>query len=251
MWQRLFGGIHDQLWFYRLRHQRLPSDLTEAEVRIVRFVRAFTMVPVERLAATIQAAHYVARHQIPGAIVECGVWRGGAMMAMAMALQSHHHLDRSLFLFDTFQGMPRPSTDDGPVAQRGWLARQAAEGSRWCHASLADVQRNLWSTGYPQDRMHFVQGRVEETIPGMAPAQIALLRLDTDWYESTRHEMEHLFPRLSPGGVLIIDDYGWWPGCRKAVDEYIAEHRLALLLCRVDNSGRVAVKPWTAGVAAS
>ena len=101
----------------------------------------------------------------------------------------------------------------------------------------------LYETGYPEEKIHFVQGRVEETIPASAPDSISLLRLDTDWYESTKHELVHLFPRLSPSGVIIIDDYGHWKGCRKAVDEYFdtGDHP-QLLLNRVDYSCRIAVK---------
>ena len=89
--------------------------------------------------------------------------------------------------------------------------------------------------------MHFVQGMVEETIPAGAPEKIALLRLDTDWYESTHHEMVHLFPRISDGGVLIIDDYGHWAGARRAVDEYFHEHNIAILLNRLDYTGRIGI----------
>lgn len=83
---------------------------------------------------------------------------------------------------------------------------------------------------------------MERTIPAGAPGEIAILRLDTDWYESTRHELEHLYPRLSPGGILIIDDYGHWRGSRKATDEYIEKHAAALFLGRIDYTGRIAVK---------
>ena len=100
----------------------------------------------------------------------------------------------------------------------------------------------MYSTGYDKSKIHLVKGKVEETIPKTLPERIALLRLDTDWYASTKHEMLHLFPRLVPGGVLILDDYGSWLGARKAVDEYIAENKVKIFLCRVDNSGRVAVK---------
>ena len=112
----------------------------------------------------------------------------------------------------------------------------------WSYASIEEVQRNMWSTGYPKERMHFVKGPVESTIPEHAPEQIALLRLDTDFYESTRHELEHLFPRLVKGGVLILDDYGHWEGQRAAVDEYCKKKGIHLLLTRVDYTGRVAVK---------
>ncbi len=112
----------------------------------------------------------------------------------------------------------------------------------WAYSALEEVKHNLLSTGYPAERISFIKGKVEETIPLNAPPQIALLRLDTDWYESTYHELVHLFPRLSSGGILIIDDYGHWKGARKAVDKYFSENKLDLLLHRIDYSGRICVK---------
>ena len=110
-------------------------------------------------------------------------------------------------------------------------------------AGFDEVRRNLASTGYPSDRLHFIRGRVEDTIPASAPESIALLRLDTDWYESTRHELTHLYPRLVRGGVLIIDDYGHWQGARQATDEYFSVLGSPVLLHRIDYTGRIAVKP--------
>jgi O-methyltransferase len=107
--------------------------------------------------------------------------------------------------------------------------------------ALAEVQAAMRSTGYPEHQIGYVSGRVEETIPESAPSEIALLRLDTDWYGSTRHELEHLYPRLVSGGVLIVDDYGHYAGARQAVDEYFAGR--PILLARVDYTGRMAVKP--------
>jgi hypothetical protein len=115
--------------------------------------------------------------------------------------------------------------------------------SIWCYAPLRGVRDALATTGYPDSLVHFVEGPVEETIPGDVPDQISLLRLDTDWYESTRHELEHLFPLLAPGGVLIIDDYGHHHGCRQATDEYLAGLPESVLLSRIDYSCRMAVKP--------
>jgi len=151
---------------------------------------------------------------------------------------------RQLFLFDTFDGMSAP-TDEDRHAKSGELAAGMLDKSHkseliWCHAPLEEVKRNMASTGYPSDRVTYVRGRVEETIPAAAPAQISVLRLDTDWYASTRHELEHLYPRVVPGGVLIIDDYGYWAGARKAVDEYFNG---SLFLSRIDDTGRIAVKP--------
>jgi hypothetical protein len=100
----------------------------------------------------------------------------------------------------------------------------------------------MQSTGYPNHNIHLVPGMVEDTIPGAAPEKIALLRLDTDWYESTRHEMEQLFPRLTDGGVLIIDDYGHWEGARRAIDEYLANNNIAMMLNRLDYTGRIGIR---------
>jgi len=109
-----------------------------------------------------------------------------------------------------------------------------------CYSPLEEVKRNMEATGYPPAQISYIKGKVEDTLPAEAPAQIAVLRLDTDWYESTRHELVHLYPRLSPGGVLIIDDYGYWTGARKAVDEYFRD---SLFLGRIDDTGRIAIKP--------
>lgn len=241
---RLLG--HDVVRVRKIGKAYLPStacrDFAAHELDIIHQVKPFTMTPPERILAALRAADYVARNNIPGSIVECGVWRGGSMMAMALALLRLNRNDIPLYLFDTFEGMAKPSAVDGAKVCQRWQAAQNGNHSDWCFASLADVQHNLRSTGYPDQRLHFIQGKVEDTIPAAAPNQIALLRLDTDWYESTRHELEHLFPRLSRGGVLIIDDYGYWEGCRKAVDEYIEKNNLILFLNRIDNNARIAIK---------
>jgi hypothetical protein len=112
----------------------------------------------------------------------------------------------------------------------------------WCYATLDEVKKNMKSTGYPEDKFKYIQGKVEETIPATVPEKIAVLRLDTDWYESTKHELEHLFPLLNKHGILIIDDYGFWKGSRKAVDEYFAAMGIFPFLNRIDYSGRLYVK---------
>jgi hypothetical protein len=198
------------------------------------------MTSVERIHALIRAVQYIAEHDIAGAIVECGVWRGGSMMAIAQTLMTRNQADRDLYLFDTFEGMTEPGADDrrpdGDPAARIFAETRLSDGigSDWCRASLNEVQSNLLRTGYPYDLLHFVKGKVEETIPQSAPAAIAILRLDTDWYDSTRHELEHLMPRLTQGGVLIIDDYGDWAGARKATDDYLTRTREKILLNRID-----------------
>lgn len=215
-----------------------PYDFDDDHLEIIRKVKPFTMTSNERLFGLIEAVRYVLRSKIDGAFVECGVYKGGSVMAMALTLLREHVSDRELFLYDTFAGMTEPTEAD--VDFHGRRSRSWTE---WAIAPADDVRAAVRSTGYPESRTHFVKGRVEDTIPSQAPGRIALLRLDTDWYESTRHELIHLYPRLVPGGVLIVDDYGQYRGARKAVDEYFASQAAPVLLHRMDFSGRTCIKP--------
>jgi O-methyltransferase len=223
-------------------------DLTKAEAEIIQAALPYTMTPVDRLYALINAVRYICTYKIFGAFVECGVWRGGSMVAAARTLMECGCLDRELYLFDTYEGMPKPQDVDktyrGVTAAFHYETHRTSTGrSNLCYASLEDTQQVLYSTGYPKERVHFIKGKVEDTVPLSAPDKIALLRLDTDWYESSKHELFHLFPLLAPAGVLIIDDYGHWQGCRKAVDEYFGGQETPVLLNRIDYSSRIAVKP--------
>lgn len=210
---------------------------------IIDRVRPFTMTSAERIVATCHAVDYVTRYGIQGDFVECGVWRGGSTMAAALSYLSATANLPTLHLFDTFEGMTAPTEVDRKVASGEAAATLLQQFEHYkCYAAIDDVRRNLQSTGYPANRIRFVKGKVEDTIPAAAPAQIAVLRLDTDWYDSTKHELEHLFPRLSVGGVLIVDDYGDWEGARKAVDEYFQIDRMPMHLVRTDYTGRVGVK---------
>lgn len=227
---------------------KVPVDFTDEETATIRAVAPYTMTSQERIHALVHATRYITHESIAGDIVECGVWAGGSVMAVARTLLELGVRDRDIWLFDTFEGMTKPTDDDvdyagSEAAPEFEEKRTGDDSSDWCAASLEQVRDAVTSTGYPAERLHFVKGRVEDTIPANGPETIALLRLDTDWYESTRHEMEHLYPRLQPSGVLIIDDYGHWAGSKKAVDEYIERHKPGLLLQRIDYSGRIAVKP--------
>lgn len=226
--------------------QALPPDFEPEDVDTWRAVAPYTMTSPERVYGLRAAVRYIVENGIAGDVVECGVWKGGSMMAVARTLLQLRDASRHLYLFDTFEGMPAPTTADvdhtGESAQ-SWLSRsKKKEDSVWAIAPLEGVQKALSTVGYDASKIRFVKGRVEDTIPREAPERIALLRLDTDWYESTRHELVHLFPRLSPGGVIIIDDYGHWQGARKATDEYLREYKVPLLLNRIDYTGRMGVK---------
>lgn len=209
-------------------------------------VKPWTMTSYERIFALVVAVRYVVDQGIEGDVVECGVWRGGSMQATARTLIEKGAPDRELHLFDTFEGMPPPTDADrriegGPTAEE-MLEKQPKTGLVWAIAHLEDVQDGMARVGYPEALIHYHKGRVQDTIPEQAPDRIALLRLDTDWYESTKHELEHLYDRVTPRGVVIIDDYDYWEGSRKAVDEFIANSGARLLLVPVDTA-RIATKP--------
>ena len=220
---------------------------TEKDIATIEFVMPYTMTSYERVYSVIEATKYIEEKNLPGSIVECGVWRGGSSMAIARTLKECGNTRRDLYLYDTYEGMPEPTEHDVSIggsdaAKRFEETKTTEDRSSWCEASLEDVQQNMKLVGYNEEKIHYVQGKVEETIPETCPEHIALLRLDTDWYESTKHELAHLYPRLVQGGVLIIDDYGHWEGARKAVDEYFAQNNITMLLNRIDYTGRVGVK---------
>jgi hypothetical protein len=219
----------------------IPPDLDPTTTELIRRVQPYTMTSPERIAALRTAVVYVIKHDIPGDIVECGVWKGGGMMAVAITLKDLG-ARRRLHLFDTFEGMTAPTASDRNISGELASVVMAAKQGVWARSPLDEVQGAMRSTGYDEALITYVKGPVEDSLPNHAPPSIALLRLDTDWYESTKHELRHLFPRLSVGGVLIIDDYGHWEGAKKAVDEYISENGLRLLLNRIDYMARICVR---------
>jgi hypothetical protein len=223
-----------------------PLDFEPRDVELYQRVASYTMTTPPRVYALVRAVEYVSARSIPGTFVECGVWRGGSIMAVALTLLRLGVTDRDLYLFDTFTGMTAPTDADIRLSGEraaDLLAEESPGADIWAIAALDQVKEAVLGVGYPEERIHFVQGAVEETLPQSAPEEIALLRLDTDWYASTKHELVHLYPRLARGGVLILDDYGYWQGARLATDEYLSEHNEPLLLNRIDNTGRIAIKP--------
>jgi O-methyltransferase len=218
------------------------ADTTDMIAR----VEAFTVTGPARIAALKSAVEYVIRNDIAGDIVECGVWKGGSMMVAALTLLKLG-AQRRLYLFDTFAGMTAPTDVDrdifGKSMVESFIKGQCFEDGEDFNVPLEEVRTNLRGTGYDENLITYVKGPVEETLPSNSPETIAILRLDTDWYESTRHELQHLFPRVSAGGVLIIDDYGHHEGARRAVDEFLAATKAPLLLNRIDYTGRIGVKP--------
>jgi O-methyltransferase len=224
-------------------------DIKEKEFwNIYAMCKPYTMTSIERMYALYSSTDYVLKNNIEGDFVECGVWRGGSAMLLAMMLNNRNITNRKIHLFDTFEGMTAPSSFDFSFSGENateLLSKNTDESGKpaWCLADINDVKNNMQKTGFPSDNLVYVKGKVEDTLPLNKPtAPIALLRLDTDWYESTKHELNVLYPILTHNGILIIDDYGHWEGCRKAVDEYISENKVSILLNRIDYTGRVAIK---------
>ncbi len=235
---------------YRVRVPFTPlrREFDPDTVNAILAVAQYTMTPPQRIVALRDAVAYLVGAGIEGAFVECGVWRGGSVMVAANELLRLGRTDRDLWLYDTFTGMTQPTEFDTTVDGRDaqvWYAAERARPERGSSGvtgvPLSVVRSNVTSTGYPSERFHFVEGPVEETLPKQYPEHVALLRLDTDFYESTRAELEHLYPRLQPGGILILDDYGYWQGARRAVDEFFVGQ--SLFFHRIDESARLVIKP--------
>jgi O-methyltransferase len=228
--------------------RRFPVEISDSDKEIFQYVRAnhLSTSTDERLYATILACRHVVERRIDGDFVECGVWRGGNSVIAAGVFKAMK-ADRSAWLFDTFTGMTTPTDADvnfrGEIAEGKFKASQRAGHNDWCYAPIEEVTANFQKVGLLSDRIKFIKGDVARTLADTAslPARISVLRLDTDWYESTKAELEVLFPRLTSGGILIIDDYGHWDGARKAVDEYF-EHQARPFFQYIDHTGRIGVK---------
>jgi len=233
--------------FVRCLPAGFPVDFKRRHIEIIKRVSPYTITGHLKIHALIESVRYILQNDIKGDFLECGVFKGGSMMTVALTLMEEGVMDRELYLFDTFEGMPAPDERDVSLSGEPALVRFSkkkisAVSSTWLNAPLKDVKKAMAWTGYPMERIHFVQGLVENTIPEKAPEAIALLRLDTDFYQSTIHELTHLYPRLSPKGICIVDDYELYKGAKEAVDEYFHKNNMAPFLQRIDQAGRLIIK---------
>lgn len=227
-----------------------PVELDESERALLNEVvqSRYSMASRERLFCTMLACRHVVQRGIEGDFVECGVWRGGNSLIAASVFRNEEPA-RKVYLFDTFAGMTPPEANDrelmsGKPAKEKHEALERGSHNEWCYASLEDVRGIFATRGFGDDRVSFVMGDVRETLleKENLPEKISVLRLDTDWYESTMLELEILYPRLVKGGILIVDDYGHWTGSKEAVDKYFAGLGERPFLQFTDYTGRCAVK---------
>ena len=237
--------------FKKLGYQISPitqkfSILDETFSKHHKLCKKYSMTKKYAMYATYLSTKYVSENQISGSLVECGVFKGGNSMMMAATLAELDDTNREIFLYDTFEGMSEPSEidvrHDGKNAQKVWKDSQRENHNEWVYSSLDEVKKNMDKVSYPKKNIIFVKGDVCKTLNKKVPENISLLRLDTDFYESTKKELEVLYPRLVKGGVLLIDDYDSWQGARKAVDEYFKKIGEKPLLFLVGQSGRAMIK---------
>ena len=242
--KRLIQSGFNAIGYEVVKHKKkgawFPPDVSKQDRAVLEKIDRYTMTSVDRQISLIHAVRHIVQNEIPGCLVECGVWRGGSAMAMGLTLMQEN-ANRNVYLYDTFEGMTPPTEHDTLVD--GTSARSLLSGPSpaWgaCIADLEEVRRNMQSTGF--EEVHYIKGPVEQTLPSESPTEpIALLRLDTDWYESTKHELTHLYPLLTANGMLVLDDYGYWTGARQAVDEYFSG--TGVFLHRIDDQGRMIVK---------
>ena len=234
---------------YKNQAPKRFDDISKVSKQIFEECRPYTLLELERVDSIVSSVNYLCKNNIPGDIVECGVWKGGSVYAAVKTLVLNKSFDRKIYLFDVFEVEAMFATTN-EIAEdmdfRGITAGMAVDKGLLVKENynyqIDEVKALLKKTGYPAENIIFKVGRVEDTLPCDDIQDIALLRLDTDWYDSTKHELETLYPKLVQKGVLLIDDYGFWQGCRKAVDEYIAENGLPILLHRTDYTGRSVIK---------
>ena len=233
----------------KIKKDKYPIDIPNETIKIYEEVEPYTATSLERVNALLQSVVYITENNIDGEIVECGVWKGGSCMAVAIKLMELEQKTREIWLYDTFEGMTEPTNHDIEI-ETGKKGKELLDGidkntdkyNMWAYAPKEIVINNMKKTGYPTDNIKYIAGNVEKTLKERKPKKIALLRLDTDWYESTKAELEELYPHVVNGGIIIIDDYGHFEGAKRAVDEYFEKEDNKPLLNRIDYTGRLIVK---------
>jgi O-methyltransferase len=198
----------------------------------------YTMAGQQRLNNVQQCVETVLQDSVAGDFIETGAWRGGMTIFMRALLKVHGDTQRRVWVADSFEGLPAPKD-----AADGWDYSNVD----YLKVSLEKVQDNFRRFGLLDDQVQFLKGWFSDTLPTAPIQSLAILRLDGDMYSSTMDALVNLYPRLSPGGFVIVDDYFSWPACRRAVDEFRAEHKLDEAMQTIDWSGAYWRKALVAG----
>ena len=230
------------------KNENYIAEISANESAILNDIKEYTMTSIPSQWSLLQSIKHVIRNNVEGSFVECGIFRGGNIILMSKLLEEHK-VEKNIFAYDTFEGMPLPGKDDldlrgnSSIDKFLELKNSEKEGSQWCYCNIKDVKNNIkkFNINYLKN-INFIKGRVEETLLDIKnlPKKISLLRLDTDFYSSTKIELNILFPLLEKNGILIVDDYGHFKGAKKSVDEFFNEKKV--WLHRVDYSTRLLIK---------
>jgi hypothetical protein len=192
--------------------------------KIIEICKKYSMISEERFKNNINSVKTVQKKNILGDIVEIGVWKGGSILSMILEYEKYQENNRTFHLYDTFSGMTDPTIHDKDLWNNDASLLLNYDGIKdvvKAAADLDEVKSNICNhTKYEKIQYH--QGDILKN--KYYPEKIAILRLDTDWYESTKYELDNFYDKVSLGGIVIIDDYGHWKGCKQAVDEFLANH---------------------------
>lgn len=234
-------------------------DLEQEARENIELVRSYTMVPYAGLVTLYQQVVFCETQGTPGDFVECGTWNGGAVGLMALGNLKHGSTRRHIHLFDSFKGVPEPDESiDGKKAVQQVLSVGGGTKGRLVsvegfYEKLADgvgtleANKYLLETivGYDPCFLHYHEGWFQDTLPKVAPqiGSIAILRLDGDWYASTKVCLQYLYDRVVGGGFVIIDDYGCYEGCKRAIDEFMKQEGIQVFLNHIDSERRYWIKP--------
>ena len=227
--------------------KELPSEVSKNDSNLIHEIlsQQLSLGSLQNLSATVISCRYILKNKIEGDFVECGVWRGGQSIVAAKILDEGMY--RNYWLYDTFCGMTPPTDLDvdylGRKAKNKAGKQDDVIENDWVYAEKHQIIDNIKKFGFDVSKFRLIVGDVIDTLRDLdnLPKKISLLRLDTDWYESTKVELDVLYNLIVPKGILIIDDYGHWKGARKAVDEFF-EKRFAPLLIPVDYTCRIMIK---------
>ena len=211
---------------------------------ILNISRKFSMISNDRILSNISCVEYVIENNIDGDIVEIGVWKGGSILSMILTLEKLSSFNRNIHLYDTFSGMTEPSDVDinfkNIPANEFLKLRIDLEN---CKSTLDEVVNNILNnSSYPKDLIKYHVGDIVKT--DFIPEKISILRLDTDWYESTKFELNNFYDKVTSGGIIIVDDYGFWKGSKKAVDEFLID-KPEIKIIPIDNEGIMFYKPYS------
>ena len=206
----------------------------------IKIVQPYSMTSIERISELYYSLEYIRVNNIDGDVVECGVWKGGNILGI-MEYLHHHKINKNIWLFDTFEGMTDPEENDIDL-NNNHASNMLHIPVVLAYSPIDEVKENLSKSNFNKENLIFVIGDVSETLINKSniPEKISLLRLDTDWYKSTKDELNYLYPKLENKGVLIVDDYGHWKGSKQAVDEYF--YNKNVLIQKIDYTGIKIIK---------